>query len=204
MVLSSAAWAAAVISGSARPEHAAGPQATGRAGLRAKMGEVPPMHACSQLYCICISAFLIWLLVVPKIPKSQQRPASLALAHCPFVPIYTLIENDAVSWRSERPGACAKRTNRRFGCLRSPSIAPVGPEAPAGLHIVHVDVILQAVVTKKGTVAGKGTVKPAQKKTLRERAGWWSEEKNAAKLSQWYGPDRAQFLGKWVCRAVRH
>lgn len=64
---------------------------------------------------------------------------------------------------------------------------------------------MQAVVTKKGTVKGgskgasKGAVKSGgAKKTLRERAGWWSEEKNADKLSQWYGPDRAKFLGELI------
>lgn len=62
---------------------------------------------------------------------------------------------------------------------------------------------MQAVVTKKGTA--KGTqAKPAQKKTLRERAGWWSDEKNAAKLSQWYGPERSQFLGKLGAQGYRH
>jgi hypothetical protein len=30
----------------------------------------------------------------------------------------------------------------------------------------------------------------------RERAGWWSDDKNKDKLSAWYGPDRNLFLGK--------
>ncbi|KAG2489874.1 hypothetical protein HYH03_011676 [Edaphochlamys debaryana] len=57
-------------------------------------------------------------------------------------------------------------------------------------------VSVQAVLTKKGG-AGKGAKSaPAsgQRKTVRDRAGWWTEGKGS-NLSQWYGPERARYLG---------
>jgi len=59
---------------------------------------------------------------------------------------------------------------------------------------------VSAKVTKKGSPKGtksskKPVVKPAgSRKTLRERAGWWSNPSKSTE-SPWYGPNRNKFLG---------
>eukprot|EP00892_Ulva_mutabilis_P009000 jgi/Ulvmu1/6472/UM003_0103.1 len=50
----------------------------------------------------------------------------------------------------------------------------------------------------KWTMMAKKTskAKPGARKTVRERAGWWSKDKGASEsLSPWYGADRGLYLG---------
>ncbi|PNW84742.1 hypothetical protein CHLRE_03g156900v5 [Chlamydomonas reinhardtii] len=53
---------------------------------------------------------------------------------------------------------------------------------------------VQAKLTKKGGAPKKAAPASAQKKTIREKAGWWSNGGNE-KLSAFYGPDRGLWLG---------
>ncbi|KAG2440250.1 hypothetical protein HXX76_004362 [Chlamydomonas incerta] len=53
---------------------------------------------------------------------------------------------------------------------------------------------VQAKLTKKGGAPKKAAPASAQKKTIREKAGWWSNGGNE-KLGAFYGPDRGLWLG---------